>query len=101
MTLPPRIIPELKLELGLGLSEPPVSTREFWRGGPPCPPTQNSKLETQMTLSLENHWIILAMAGLVLFWVGSLAAMRHWASRQVFMSLLLLPPEPGWGHDRV
>lgn len=55
-----------------------------------------------MTLSLENHWIILAMAGLVLFWVGSLAAMRHWARRQVFMSLLAaesceeihLPPDP-------
>jgi hypothetical protein len=55
-----------------------------------------------MTVSLENPWIILGLAALVLLWIGSLIIMRWWTKRQILMSMLTreagaeipLPPEP-------
>jgi hypothetical protein len=60
---------------------------------------KNSKLETSMSLSLENPWTILLLAFL---WLGSLGAVWLWSRRQVFKSLLAqeagaeipLPAEP-------
>ena len=51
---------------------------------------------------MENHWIILGLATLILFWGASLAVMRQWTRRQVMLRLLAdeagdaiqLPPEP-------
>lgn len=55
-----------------------------------------------MTVSLENPWVILTLAGLALLWAGSLLAMRWWTKRQVLKSFLIrevaaeipLPPQP-------
>jgi hypothetical protein len=41
-----------------------------------------------MTLHLANHWLLLGLGGLLLAWVGSLAAMRYWARRQVLKRLV-------------
>ena len=54
-----------------------------------------------MTFSLDNHWLILAWR-LMLFWGGSLLAMRLWTRHQVLQALLTreaeaeipLPPDP-------
>jgi hypothetical protein len=40
-----------------------------------------------MTLSLENHWLLLGLAGLLLVWTGSLAAMRWYARRRLLREL--------------
>jgi hypothetical protein len=55
-----------------------------------------------MTISLENPWVILGLAGLILLWAGSLLGMWWWTKRQLIKSLLAreagatisLPPEP-------
>ena len=55
-----------------------------------------------MSLSLDNPRFLLSLAAVILFWAGSLAAMRLWTRRQVLRALLTreaeaeipLPPEP-------
>ena len=55
-----------------------------------------------MTLSLDNPRFFLSLAAVMLFWAGSLVAMRLWTRRQVLRALLTreaeaeipLPPEP-------
>ena len=41
-----------------------------------------------MTMYLPNHWLLLGLGGLLLAWVGSLAAMRYWTRMQVLQHLV-------------
>jgi hypothetical protein len=40
-----------------------------------------------MTITLDIHWFFLGIAGLVLFWAGSLLAVRSWARRRLLREL--------------
>jgi hypothetical protein len=47
-----------------------------------------------MALHIDNHWLILALGGLLLVWAGSLAAMRWWTRRQLLQTLVEQEPDP-------
>jgi hypothetical protein len=55
-----------------------------------------------MNLYIENHWLILGLAGLLLAWAGSLTAMHRWARSRALKGFLIaaagqetrLPPDP-------
>ncbi|MGB7911722.1 MAG: hypothetical protein WCF59_05800 [Desulfobaccales bacterium] len=40
---------------------------------------------------MKNHWIIFAVAGLAIFWLASLAAMRFWTRRRMLADFMAPP----------